>query len=248
MSEPTPMIDVRRNSPTPARCWAVSAVLALGLPAAIWIVSKLLSLCLPGMAHGSAEQRFLLWISGPALVEWLFVLLVWLLLRARESSFAAIGVWRFGTWPGWLMALLFGALSIASNLRFLPMLHIPISQAFWPHSTFHLLTALLVGITAGFCEEVLFRAFLMTEFAEVGYGKLMQVIAPGIAFGLSHAGYLNQGLLPWLGIMLPTAFLGMIWGVAYLLGRRALVPAMVTHFLNDATALHWIAFYMMLPR
>ena len=145
MSEPTPMIDVRRNSPTPARCWAVSAVLALGLPAAIWIVSKLLSWCLPGMAHGSAEQRFLLWISGPALVEWLFVLLVWLLLRARESSFAAIGVWRFGTWPGWLMALLFGALSIASNLRFLPMLHIPISQAFWPHSTFHLLTASLVS-------------------------------------------------------------------------------------------------------
>ena len=30
---------------------------------------------------------------------------------------------------------------------------------------FHLVAALLLGITAGFCEEVLFRAFLMTEFA-----------------------------------------------------------------------------------
>jgi hypothetical protein len=36
----------------------------------------------------------------------------------------------------------------------------------------------------------------------------------------------------------------MMWGVAYLLGRRGLVPAMVAHFLNDATALPWITFFM----
>ena len=102
----------------------------------------------------------------------------------------------------------------------------------------------MMGITAGFCEEVLFRAFLMTEFANAGYGKLAQVLIPGVAFGLSHAGYLNQGFLPWLGIAIPTAFLGMMWGVAYLLGRRSLVPAIVAHFLNDATALPWISFFM----
>ena len=84
----------------------------------------------------------------------------------------------------------------------------------------------------------------MTEFAGAGYGKVTQVLGPGIAFGLAHAGYLNQGFLPWLGIMLPTAFLGMMWGVAYLLGRRSLVPSMVAHFLNDATALPWITFFM----
>ena len=96
-----------------------------------------------------------------------------------------------------------------------------------------MLAALMMGTTAGFCEEVLFRAFLMTEFADAGYGKVAQVLIPGVAFGLSHAGYLNQGFLPWLGIAVPTAFLGMMWGVAYLLGRRSLVPAIVAHFLND---------------
>jgi len=35
-----------------------------------------------------------------------------------------------------------------------------------------------------------------------------------------------------------------MWGVAYLLGRRSLVPAIVAHFLNDATALPWISFLM----
>lgn len=124
---------------------------------------------------------------------------------------------------------------------------IPISSAFLPHG-FHLFAALVLGTTAGFCEEVLFRAFLMTEFAEAGYGKAVQVLVPGVAFGLAHAGYLNQGFLVWLGIAVPTAFLGMMWGIAYLLGRRSLVPTIVAHFLNDATALPWITFFMMTYR
>jgi membrane protease YdiL (CAAX protease family) len=101
---------------------------------------------------------------------------------------------------------------------------------------------------AGFCEEVLFRAYLMTQFAQVGYGKAMQTLIPGLAFGLAHAGYLNQGFLAWLGIVVPTAFLGMMWGLAYLLGRRSLIPVIVAHFLNDATALPWIAFFMVTAR
>ncbi len=101
----------------------------------------------------------------------------------------------------------------------------------------------LMGVTAGFCEEVLFRGFLMTEFAKAGYGKGIQIFIPGLAFGLSHAGYLSQGFLPWLGIAVPVACIGMIWGSAYLLGRRSLIPAVVAHFLNDATALPWIMFF-----
>jgi membrane protease YdiL (CAAX protease family) len=145
------------------------------------------------------------------------------------------------------MALLLAALSIVSNLRLLPRMHIPISNAFLAHG-FHLFAALTLGITAGFCEEVLFRAYLMTQFAKARYGRAWQVLMPGIAFGLAHAGYLNQGFLVWLGIMLPTALLGKMWGVAYLLGRRSLVPTIVAHFLNDATALPWVIFVMVTSR
>lgn len=224
-------------------CWVECLILGLGLPAAIWVVSRLIRLYVPVTTHGSPEQRFFLWLAAGLIVEWLFVAVLWFVLRARRSSFREFGVWRFGTWPAWIIALLFAALSIGSNLRLLPRMHVPISYAFVPPG-FHLVVSLLMGITAGFCEEVLFRAFLMTEFARAGYGKFMQVLIPGLAFGLAHAGYLNQGFLPWLGIMLPTAFLGMMWGIAYLLGRRGLVPTLVAHFLNDATALPWILFFM----
>ena len=97
-------------------------------------------------------------------------------------------------------------------------------------------------------KKCFFRAYLMTQFAKAGYGRALQVLMPGIAFGLAHAGYFNQGFLVWLGIMLPTALLGMMWGVAYLLGLRSLVPTMVAHFLNDATALPWIIFVMVTSR
>lgn len=227
------------------RCWVESLILGLGVPVAIWLVSRFITLTVPAAVHGSPEQRFLLWLMGGMIVEWSFILLLWFALRARGSSFKDLGVWRMGRWSAWVVALAIAALSIGSSLRFLPRMHIPISYAFMPPG-FHLVAALLMGITAGFCEEVLFRAFLMTEFARAGYDKVMQVLIPGFAFGLSHAGYLNQGFLPWLGIALPTALVGMIWGIAYLMGRRGLVPAIVAHFLNDATALPWITFFMVI--
>jgi len=236
-------LDDRAVSHFPLRLWTEFAILGLGLPAAIWLASKLIKLSIPAATHGSPGERFLWWIAGPAIAEWLFVLGVVLVLRQRQFALKDIGVWRVGNWKAWVIALAFAALSIGGNLRFLPRMGIPISAAFFPQG-FHLAAAIMMGITAGFCEEVLFRAFLMTEFAIAGYGKVAQVLIPGVAFGLSHAGYLNQGFLPWLGIAVPTAFLGMMWGVAYLLGRRSLVAAIVAHFLNDATALPWISFFM----
>jgi membrane protease YdiL (CAAX protease family) len=228
-------------------CWLEFLALGLGLPATIWVASKMLARSIPAATQGDAGQRFLLWITGPAIAEWLFVIGVAFVLWRRRTSFRGIGVWRVGNWRAWAIALFLAALSIGGNLRFLPRMGVPISYAFLPQGV-HLVGALMMGITAGFCEEVLFRAFLMNEFAAAGYSKSMQVLLPGIAFGLSHAGFLNQGFLPWLGIAVPTAFLGMMWGVAYFVGGRSLVPTIVAHFLNDATALPWIMFFMLSGR
>lgn len=231
------------GSPGRVRCWIESLVIALGSAAAIWVCSQAVTRFIPAATSGTIGQRFLLSLLGGVVAEWAFVITLWLVLRRRGRSLRELGVWRLGKWTAWVMALGFAALSIASNARFLPRMGIPISQAFMP-TGFHLAASMMLGMTAGFCEEVLYRAYLMTEFARAGYGKTMQVLIPGLAFGLSHAGFLNLGFMPWLGIMLPTAFLGMMWGIAYLLGQRSLVPTIVAHFLNDATALPWVAFMM----
>ena len=193
------------------RCWLSWAVLAFVFPALLSGVSKLIVLGIPAALHGSAAQRFLLSISGGLIGEWLSMIALWLLLMRRNQSFRGLGTWKFGTRMAWALALALAGLSVGSNLRFLPRMHIPIHYAFAPRGV-HLVAALALGITAGFCEEVLFRGFLMTEFARAGYGRAAQVILPGIAFGFAHLGYSVHGIMAAIEIMVPTALLGMMWG------------------------------------
>src|SRR5258708_3543077 len=176
----------------PVRLWTEFVILGLGLPAAIWVAAKLIKLSIPAATHGSPGERFLWWIAGPAIAEWLFVLGVVFVLRQRQLSLEDIGVWRVGNWRSWVFALFFAALSIGGNLRFLPRMNIPILSAFFPHG-FHLLAALMMGTTAGFFGEVFFCSFLMAEFADARYKEVAPVLISRVAFRLSHARDLDQG-------------------------------------------------------
>lgn len=225
------------------RCWLEWTIVSFGLPALTPLLSKLLAATVRAARYGSLPQRFLLSFAPGILAEWLFVLGVWFLLKHRNQNFASLGTWRIGNWAAWALAISLASLSTASNLRFLPRMHVPISAAFMPHG-FHLAASLALGVTAGFCEELLFRGFLMTEFGGAGYGKFAQVFFPGLGFAIAHLGYSRYGLVAAIGIIVPTAVLGMLWGVAYLLGKRSLVPCMVAHFINDSTAGPWIAWFM----
>ncbi|HEY1581169.1 MAG TPA: CPBP family intramembrane glutamic endopeptidase [Terracidiphilus sp.] len=213
------------------------------MPGLIAAASMVVKFAIPAAVHGSLEERYLWSLAGGIISEWIFVLAAFLILRANRESFSDLGAWRLGNWTGWCLALGAAALTITSNLRFLPRIGIPIYYAFAPHGV-HLVAALATGITAGFCEEILFRGLLMNDFRRAGYGNAAQVILPGISFGFSHLGYTVHGFLAGVGIMVPTAILGMIWGMAYLLGKRSLLPCMAAHFVNDATALSWIGFFM----
>ncbi len=225
------------------RCWLEWLALGFGLPGLITVASNVVRSAIPGAVDGALEERYLWSLAGGVIAEWAFVLAAFLILRANRESFSDLGTWRLGNWTGWCLALFAAALTITSNLRFLPRMGIPIHYAFAPHGA-HLVAALATGITAGFCEEVLFRGLLMNDFRKAGYGNAAQVIFPGISFGFSHLGYTVHGFWAGVGIMVPTAILGMIWGTAYLLGKRSLLPCVVAHFLNDATALSWIGFFM----
>ena len=177
-------------------CWAEWVLLGFGLPALIAGASKLVTSIIPAAQHGTLGQRYLLSLLGPVMAEWVFVIAALLVLKRRHESFRDLGAWRGGNWAAWCVALLFAGMTIASNLRFLPRMGIPISYAFAP-TGFHLVASLATGITAGFCEELLFRGLLMTHFAQAGYGKVAQVIIPGLSFGFSHLGtpYMAFGLV-----------------------------------------------------
>jgi len=208
----------------PLRIWTEFAILGLGLPAAIWLASKLIKLSIPAATHGSPAERFLWWIAGPAIAEWLFVLGVVLVLRHRQRSLKDIGVWRVGNWKAWVMALPFAALSIGGNLRFLPRMGIPISAAFFPQG-FHLAAALMMGITAGFCEEVMFRGYIQKQFLAWARSDLAAVLLQAIVFGAAHS---YQGAR----LALVITVYGMMFGVLAA-WRKNLRPGMMAHAMQD---------------
>ena len=86
---------------------------------------------------------------------------------------------------------------------------------------------ILVALTAGICEEVLFRGFLI-RFLHDG-GMAMPVIAAllvsCLVFGLNH---LYQGPRSALG----TAIVGFIMGLLFLV-TGSLIPPMIVHALID---------------
>ena len=76
-------------------------------------------------------------------------------------------------------------------------------------------------------------------------GKIIQVIASGVLFGLAHALYgLSNGVSTAIDIMLHTALFGGLFAVVYLLSRRSLGPCILGHFLNDSIVLPWVFLQM----
>jgi membrane protease YdiL (CAAX protease family) len=90
----------------------------------------------------------------------------------------------------------------------------------------------IVAPTAAFCEEFLFRGFLLTQlnhwFHSVGWAW----VACSVAFGLAHS---YQG---WSG-MIRAGLLGAL--LAYPVVRfGSLYPSILAHWLIDAVALVWL--------
>jgi len=96
--------------------------------------------------------------------------------------------------------------------------------------------AFMVAPTAAFCEEFLFRGFLLTQLHDWLHSLLWAWALSSLAFGWAHC---YQG---WSG-MTRAALLGAL--LAYpVVCTGSLYPAMLAHWIIDAAALLWLGPWM----
>ena len=95
-----------------------------------------------------------------------------------------------------------------------------------PRSLTQVFLFLTLTLTAGFCEEVIYRGYLQHQFAALTQSALGGIVLQALAFG---AGHTYQG---WRFVLI-IAVIGTMFGL--LAHRcRSLRPGMVAHFLQDS--------------
>lgn len=105
-----------------------------------------------------------------------------------------------------------------------------------PHTAPEIAVYLFVALTAGICEETIFRGYLQRQFTAITKSGAAGALIQGIVFGLAHA---YQG---WKMILIIAVY-GCIFG-ALVLWRRSLRPGIIAHFLQDSVSGIFLARHM----
>jgi len=103
--------------------------------------------------------------------------------------------------------------------------HATTVEGFLPTQGIEYLMWLLLSLGAGFCEELVFRGYLMRQFSAWTRHSWVGLLLQSALFGVSH-GY--QGVLACMKI----ALFGLAFGLLAM-WRRSLRPGMIAHALTD---------------
>jgi uncharacterized protein len=94
-----------------------------------------------------------------------------------------------------------------------------------PDSAAQMLLWIVLSVTAGFVEELVFRGYFLRQFASPTHAVWLGVAASSLIFGVSH-GYEGAA-----GMIAITAYGALFCGLALL--RRSLRPGMIAHAWHD---------------
>ena len=103
-----------------------------------------------------------------------------------------------------------------------------IAERILPQSAVELLPFLALGVTAGLCEEFLYRGFAMAVLAHLGSPAWFAILISSIFFGLAH---LYQGR----GGFFSTLVIGAVFGTGRI-AYNSLVPVIFWHSSVDLVA------------
>jgi membrane protease YdiL (CAAX protease family) len=218
------------------------------MPWDIWLIFLVLGVILPwrgrarmkkllAMPLVSTMERLALYASTIAFQWFAVAVVAW---RAWEHGFTAsqLGL-TIHNRSRILVASIVGAATIAAlqwlNLRRVGKTPVEsrgslqaLAERILPQSTVELLLYLALAITAGLCEEFLYRGFAMAVLVHVGLQAWAAILISSVLFGLAHS-YQGRG-----GVVM-TLLIGTILGTSRI-AYDCLVPAIFWHSAVDVVA------------
>ena len=206
-------------------------VLVVGVPALSYSTarnSEITRMPRLGLYLSAIFSQWLLTVIGVAVVY----------LAAREvfvRGFAALPwsvVLEWGVGVALAAILGLGLVVLAERRGWLPPESILVHLLVPETSHEKLWAVLIISPTAAFCEEFLYRGFLLQQTHDWSHSLLCAWVVSSVAFGLAHC---YQG---WSGVT-RAALLGAL--LAYPVVRwESLYPAMLAHWMIDTVALLWL--------
>ncbi len=121
-----------------------------------------------------------------------------------------------------------------------PLLHGPDTERavhfILPHGRFEMTLWVALSVTAGICEEAIYRGYLQRQFMALTQNAALGILLQAAAFGLAHS---YQGWHGVAAIALEGSLLGALahW-------RKSVRPGMISHAWKDA----WAPLLMSLPK
>ena len=218
------------------------------MPWDFWLIFFALGVLLPwrgrarmkkllAMPRVSLTERLVLYASTIAF-QWLAVAIVGWRVWAHGCSAEQLGL-VFRNRTTLVIAGIVGAVVIAAlqwlNLRRVgripPESRGPlqaVAERILPQTAVELPPYLALAITAGLCEEFLYRGFAVAALAHAGLSAWLVILISSILFGLAHS-YQGRG-----GIVM-TFIVGLVLGASRL-AYNSLVPAVFWHSAIDTVA------------
>lgn len=218
------------------------------MPWDFWLIFLALGVVLPwrGYARLKKLQSVPLITSGDRLAlyawtiafQWTAVVIVGWRAWAHDYSRDDLGLISHGR-SGLVIPSVVGGVILATfqwfNLRRLGRLPDKLRAKFqslaerlFPQSPIETLLYTALALTAGICEEFLYRGFAMAALKHAGAPSWAVVAVSSILFGLAH---LYQGR----GGLISTLFIGAVFGIARI-KYDSLVPVVFWHIAIDAVA------------
>ena len=197
------------------------------------------------VAGGQANARLAAYRRG-VIGQWLFTLTALALWASQERSWQLLGMvqprgWRLGLGIGIVLAAaalltlqLWSVLRLPTERRIAARPKLGSLQFMLPHTAAEEAWFVALSLTAGFCEELLYRGYLPWFFAPwLGRVGAMAVVA--IAFGLGHIYQGRKGAIR-------ATIAGFVMAAIALLSG-SLIPGMIAHALIDigsGTVGYWL--------